>query len=291
METIRNIQAMVAFEKVARLTSFSAAAQELSVSKAHISKLVQKLEDQLGQRLFNRSTRSVSLTKTGDKFYQACSNSFYNILKVQEEILEQSNAPSGKIKISVAGLFGEDYIAKYARRFLKKYPRVEIELIFEEKMVDLIKENYDFAVRVGHLQNSSLISKKIASRKEIVCASPEYLNFNGVPKTPDDLKHHNCLSPKKTWKLTIDGKIQNIAIHGNFKSNNARTLTKAAVENLGITCLPAEYVNSFIENGQLIPILENFMPEEIPIWLLTPSKKNMSSSVKAFLDEFIFLQS
>ena len=286
METIKNIQAMVAFEKVARLGSFSAAAIELEVSKAHVSKLIQKLEDQLGQRLFNRSTRSVTLTKTGDKFYQACSTSFYNILKAQEDILEQANAPSGKIKISVAGLFGEEYIAKYVRRFLKRYPKVEIELVFEEKMVDLLRDNYNFAVRVGHLADSSLISKKIATRKELICASPDYLNFNGVPKTPEDLKKHNCLSPKNFWKLQIDNKIQNVHISGNFKSNNARTLVHAALDNLGLTCLPTEYLTPYLETGQLISVLDQYMPEEIPIWLLTPTKKNISSSTKAFMDEF-----
>lgn len=285
MKTIKNIQSLVAFENVARLKSFSNAAKELGVSKAHVSKLIQKLEDQLGQRLLNRSTRSVTLTKVGESFYQACTTSFYNILKAQESVLEQSNAPSGKLKISVAGIFGEEYVAPFIRSFLKKYPKIEIELIFEEKLVNLLTGDYDFAIRVGKLNDSSLISKQIASRQEYICASPRYLHLNGTPKKPEDLKYHNCLSPKQSWNILVDKKECSVNISGNLLCNNARVLTQAALDDLGVVYLPGEYVKSYIDEGQLTPLLKSYIPQEVPIWLLTPTKKNMSQGARAFLKE------
>ncbi len=285
METIKNFKSLVAFEKVAKFRSYSLAAKELKVSKAYISKLVQELEDDLGQRLFNRSTRVVELTEVGDRFYQACSNSFQNIIKAQNHILSNADRPSGKLKISVAGVFGEKYISPFVFSYLKKYPDVEVELIFEEKLVDLLKESYDFAIRVGNLKDSALISKKIANRKEYVCASADYLNINGTPKTPEDLKKHNCLSLKPNWSFVEGGKTISVPVKGNYLSNNGRTLASASVNGLGITYLPKEYVEGYIKGGKLISILESYTPEEIPIWLLSPSKKNLSLNARTFIAE------
>lgn len=285
METIKNFQSLVAFEKVAKHQSYSQAAKELGVSKAHVSKLVQKLEDQLGQRLLNRSTRVVTLTDIGEKFYKTCSTSFYHILKSQSEIQQNAGSPQGKLKISVAGVFGEEYIAPFVFSFIKKYPQVRIELVFEERMVDLLRDSYDFAVRVGRLSDSSLISKKVASRKEYICATPHYLKLNGTPKSPEDLAHHNCLSPKGSWSLKIKDKAQQFPVEGNYNSNNGRSLLRATLDGLGICCLPGEYVKPHLEDGSLVSVMESFLPEEIPIWLLTPSKKNISPAVKAFLKD------
>lgn len=285
METIKSFKSLVAFEKVAKHKSYSLAAKELSVSKAHISKLVQDLEDQLGQRLFNRSTRVVQLTETGAKFYEACSKSFDGIIQAQDEILNKSVDPSGKLKISVAGVFGEEYITPFVLEYVKKYPKVQIELVFEEKIVDLFKESYDFAIRVGHLKDSALIAKKIANRKEFICASPNYLSQQGTPKKPEDLKQHNCLTLKDTWSFLINRKKQNIIVKGNYKSNNGRTLLKAALNDLGICCLPREYVQSYLDRGELVSILETYLPEEIPIWIISPSKKNISINAKTFIEE------
>lgn len=285
MKTIKNLQGIVAFEKVAKFQSFSQAAQELGVSKAHVSKLVQQLEDQLGQRLLNRSTRTVKLTHTGQKFFDACAASLNNISKAQEDIIQDADSPHGKLKISLAGAFGEDYVAPFLADFIKRYPRVRVELHFEEKIVDLVQESYDLAIRVGRLKDSSLIAKKIASRKEYICATPSYLNLHGAPKHPEDLKKHNCVTPRNAWNLLLDGKPAQVQVNSNFKSNNGRSILKAALADLGLCMLPGVYVKPYLENGQLISVLEAYTPGEIPIWALTPSKKNMPLSVKAFLKE------
>lgn len=285
MKTIKNMQALVAFEHVAKSKSYSNAAKELGVSKAYVSKLVQKLEDELGQRLFNRTTRVVTMTQAGEKFYKACSTSFDHVLKIQSEIQQKSTSPTGKLKISVAGAFGEEFIAPFVFKFLKKYPKLQVELVFEERIIDLIKESYDFAIRIGKLNDSSLISKKISQRKLFICASPEYLALNGTPKQPEHLKSHNCLSSNNNWTLKINNKNQNYNVSGNYKSNNGRSLLKACLDSLGICCLPGEYVKPYLEEGRLVTIMESYVPKEIPIWLLTPTKKNISTSIKVFSQE------
>lgn len=285
METIKNIQAIAAFDKVSKLQSFSLAAKELGVSKAHISKLIQKLEDQLGQRLLNRSTRTVKLTHAGEVFYQTCSVSLLNIANAQKDLMQKSDTPQGKLKISLAGAFAEDYISPFIAGFIKRYPRVHVELHFEEKIVDLVKESYDIAIRVGRLKDSALIAKQIAKRKEYICASPAFIKHYGSPVHPEDLKKFNCICAKDSWNLVINGKEQSIPITTNFKSNNGRSILNATLADLGLCLLPGVYVKKYIESGQLISILENYTPNEIPIWAITPSKNNMSPSVKAFLAE------
>lgn len=287
METIKNLQAIVAFENVAKLQSFSLAAKELGVSKAHVSKLVQQLEDQLGQRLLNRSTRMVKLTHIGEKFYEACAASLTNISKAQEEIIQSADAPHGKLRISLAGAFGEDYVAPFIAQFVKRYPRVQVELSFEEKLVDLVKESYDIAIRVGYLKDSSLIAKRIATRKEYICATPAFLKTHGSPKHPDELKKFNCITPKEQWNLFSEGRIQSFPVNSNFKSNNGRSILKATLADLGICLLPGVYVKPYLDNGQLVSLLENYTTSEIPIWALTPSRKNMPLSVKTFLEEIM----
>jgi DNA-binding transcriptional LysR family regulator len=238
METITNFKALVAFEKVGKNGSFSKAAEELGVSKAHVSKLVQQLEDQLNQRLINRSTRVVKLTSNGQRLFKACSSSFYNILKAQDEIQQAEGIPHGNLRISLAGAFGEEYITPFVTTFMKKYPRVNVELVFEERVVDLLQDSYDLAIRIGQLKDSSLIAKRIATRREYICATKEYLNLNGTPKSIDDLKDHNCLGPKKPWRLYDHEKIRNVSVKSNFHSNNGRAILRATLENLGLCYLP-----------------------------------------------------
>ncbi len=285
METFKNLQAIAAFEKVSSLQSFSLAAKELGVSKAHISKLIQKLEDTLGQRLLNRSTRTVKMTHAGEKFYNSCKVSLFNISKAQEEILQNSESPHGKIKISLAGAFAENYMVPFIANFIKRYPRVQVDLRFEEKVVDLVKESYDIAIRVGELKDSSLIAKQIATRKEYICATPSFLKHFGLPKSPEELKNFNCLTSKDHWNLVFNKKKLQLKVNSNFKSNSGKSILNAALTDLGICMLPKVYVGSYLENGQLISLLEEFTPEEIPIWAITPSKKNMAPNVKTFFDE------
>ncbi len=285
METIKNIQSIIAFEKVARNLSYTEAAKELKISKSQISKLVQQLEDDMGQRLLNRSTRVVKLTEAGEKFYESCSASFKHLEMAQNELRQNSLVPKGRIKITLAGAFGENTVTPIISTFVKRYPQVQVELSFEHKIVNLIKGSYDIAIRIGHLPDSSLISKKIATRKEMICASSNYLNLNGVPEKPDDLQRFNCLSSRGKWSIYYKKKVQNFSVSGNIISNNARSILNATLMDVGICCLPQEYVKSYVDSGELVHIMKDYTTHEVPIWLLTSTKKNQSLAVKAFIKE------
>lgn len=283
METIQGMQNTFIFTKVAQNGSFTEAGKQLGVSKAYISKAVQNLENELGKRLLNRTTRQVKLTFYGEQFFEICEKNYQNILREKELIISTSTTPKGPLKISLAGAFGEKFILPLVLEFVNLYPEVKIELDFTERIIDLVAENYDLAIRVGKMSDSSLIAKRIATRKEFICATPKYLKSIGPIDLPEDLIKYNIIAGRDFWPFIINEKKKNIKIRPYFKTNNGQAMLKATLSNLGISRLPEVYVKSYIESGDLIPILSKFMPEDVPIWAVTPSKKNVSEALKQFL--------
>ncbi|EQC50192.1 LysR substrate-binding domain protein [Bacteriovorax sp. BSW11_IV] len=286
METIKGFGHTYVFVKVAQYLSYSKAAKELGVSKAHLSKSIQQLENEIGQKLLNRSTRLVKLTLEGEKFFETCLEAVSAIENAKNNIKESINYPQGLLRITAAGAFAEEYLTPVASSLLAKYPKLKIELSFSEKIVNLVEENFDMAIRVGHLVDSSMIAKRISTRKEYICATKKYLSKNGTPKTPNELKDHNCLAGNNgQWVFKEKTKQYSIKINGNFTSNNARALLNAALQNTGIVRLPEVYVRSYIDSKKLVPILTNYMTTEVPIWAIYPSTKKKSTNVAFFLEE------
>lgn len=285
METIKWIQGVLVFVKISELGSFSLAAKKLGVSKSHVSKTIQQLEKDLGISLFSRSTKTIQLTSIGELFLENCKVSLENLEEAKKDIIGQSETPRGKLRISLAGIFGENFVAPVAINLAKKYPELDIELSFDNRIVDLIKEKFDIAIRYGHLPSSSLMAQKIASRREYICASPTYLKKHDTIKRPEDLKLHNCLSESGSWSFRRKGTKFSIDIKGNFFSNNPRVLLKSAMDGLGIVRLPGSYVHPEFKSGLLVPILETYSDMQTDIWAVTPTKKKMNVNVDLFLKE------
>jgi DNA-binding transcriptional LysR family regulator len=285
METIKTLSALSVFQKVAHHQSFSKAADELSVSKAHVSKLIQSLERDYGEALFYRSTRKVSLTVAGDSLLRQCLGPLTELAGISENIKRTRQTPKGSLRVTVAGAFGEEIIAPLIFELIALYPELKIELAFSTRNVDLIDDSFDIAIRVGELSNSKLIGRKISTRKEYLCASKAYLNKFGVPASPQELSDHQCLiGATDTWSILEKNQIKRVKLSGRFKSDNARVLVKAAMAGLGIVKLPDVYVDKYLSSGKLVSVLEKFMPSEIPIWALSHSKKIDSINVKVFLE-------
>lgn len=181
------------FVQVVESGGFTAAARALGVSKAHISKQVRQLEDRLGIRLLHRTTRRQALTEAGEQFYQRCTQLIGELDELSAALGEAQEIPSGRLRISVAGAFAERYLAPACAEFMTRYPRVQIELVFDNRIVDLIEEGFDLAIRYGELKQSDLVARRIAPRRLHVCASPAYLERHGVPTRPDQLRSHSCL--------------------------------------------------------------------------------------------------
>lgn len=286
METIKGFGHVLAFVKVAQNQSFSKAAKELATSKANLSKSIQQLESDLGQKLLNRSTRLVKLTAQGEKFFEICLDAVSSVESAKSSLKESTNQPRGLLRITAAGAFAEEYISPIAAELIQKFPQLKIEIAFSEKIINLVEENFDLGIRVGHLVDSTMIAKRIATRKEYICATPSYLKKSGIPKTPKDLKNHNCLvGNNDQWIFKEKSKQYSVKVKGNFISNNARALLKTSLCNLGLTRLPEVYVRPFLENKKLTQVLSNYMPEEVPIWAIYPSTKKKSINVSVFLQE------
>lgn len=284
METIKWVQGVITFVKVAELGSFSKAAMALGVSKSHISKSIASLEEEIGMALFHRSTRKLTLTDSGEHFLSRSKNSLENLEFAKKDMIARSESPRGTLRVTLAGIFGEDYIAPVAMKLIKKYPDLRIELDFNTRIVDLIEEKFDVAIRFGHLQDSSLLAQKIATRQEFVCASKIYLSKHGTPTKLEDLKLHNCLGAK-SWSFKKSGKVVQAGISGNLYSNNPRVLLKAALKGIGIVRLPGVYVFEEMKKKRLVPILEDFSLGSTDIWAVTPNRHAQNVNVKVFIDE------
>lgn len=284
METIRWVQGIIAFVKVAETSSFSRAAEALGVSKSHISKTIKVLEDELGVALFSRSTRQIQLTDVGATFLINCRSSLENLEGAKKNIINLSETPRGQLRITAAGVFGENFIAPVVIDMARKYPDLKIELDFSSRIVDLIDEKFDVAIRFGHLQNSSLIAQKIASRREFICASESYLKNAPPLKRPKDLIRHNCLG-SSSWAFKEKGKVISVQIDGNFKSNNPRVILKAALAGVGIIRLPGSYVHDELKKGKLVSLLEEFNEGPKDIWAVTPVRLEQNINVKIFISE------
>lgn len=284
METIKSIQGIIAFTKVAETGSFSKAAQDLGVSKSHISKTVKQLEDDLGVALFSRSTRKIQLTAIGNRFLETCRRSLKALDTARRDIVTHSETPRGTLRVSLAGIFGETYIAPVAIALAQKYPDLKIELGFDNRIVDLIEEKWDVAIRFGRLQDSSLRAHKIASRRDFICASKAYLDASPQLRVPSDLAHHNCLGAS-TWILKSNGRATQIPVTGNLKTNSPRVLHKAALAGLGVVKLPGSYVTDDIKKGKLLSLLEDFNAGEEEIWAVTPIRYEQNINIKTFITE------
>jgi DNA-binding transcriptional LysR family regulator len=282
METIKGLEEFIL---VAQYESFSNAALELRVSKSHISKQITRLEDSLQVRLFNRTTRKITLTEAGKTLYGKSKNLLSDLSLIYEEVSQSQKEPKGTIRISVAGAFAEDHLSKCFSEFLKKYRNVGIEVVFNDKFVDLIEDGFDLAIRYGELQSSSLISKKIASRQEFICATPEYLLSNGTPTTPKDLENHNCLiGQTDRWIFKTKQKNKSIRVKGTWRSNNPRATATAACSGLGIAKLPGAYVIDALKHKKLIALLEDHTEKEQNIWILYPQKNYLPQKVRVLID-------
>jgi DNA-binding transcriptional LysR family regulator len=284
METIRWVQGVIAFVKVAETGSFSRAADALGVSKSHISKTIKSLEEELGIALFSRSTRQIQLTDIGAKFLENCQNSLENLEGAKKNIINLSDTPRGVLRVTLAGVFGENYIAPVVIEMSRKYPDLKIELDFTSRIIDLIDEKFDVAIRFGHLQNSSLIAQKIASRREFICASESYLKQAGILKKPSDLARHNCLGGP-LWSFKEKNKSIQIHVDGNLKSNNPRVILQAALSGVGVIRLPGSYVHDDIKKGKLVSLLEEYSEGPKDIWVVTPTRHEQNINVKTFITE------
>ena len=288
------LRSMEAFVLTVKTGSFAASAISLNTSPQMIAKYVVFLEDYLGLKLLNRTTRSQKLTEFGKQYYEKCLFILDEVKSSKTLAQQFIEEPKGRLRISAPVSYGHFNLISVLSRFMRCYPKVNVDLQLSDRYVDLVKDDFDIVFRIGELSNSSYIARKLNCYKLIFAASPTYLAKNGIPATPNDIKKHQCLiyqyvNPTKKdylWPFSINGKVINIPISGSLKSNDTLALANAAVEGLGITMLPQSMLSELIRQNKLFPILQDFLPPVREVHLLYKSDKQQLPKLKMFI-EFI----
>ena len=281
---------MAAFTKVVGAGSFSAAAREMQVSQALVTKQIQELENWLGARLLNRTTRRLSLTEVGTAFYERAAR----ILEAVEEAKGAAGAlqtvPRGRLRINAPISFGVLHLATAVTEFLQRFPDVSVELLMNDRLVDLFEGEFDVGVRIGRLRDSSLIARKIAPIRLAVCAAPDYLARRGVPRAPEDLAKHDCLEytyfeSRGEWRLlNPEGDEIVVPVSGRYLANNADVLRITAIAGGGVILCPTFIVGEDLRSGRLVRLLPDYPPPEQALHALYPPGRHLSAKVRSFVD-------
>jgi DNA-binding transcriptional LysR family regulator len=286
------IHGVLEFVQVIETGSFSAAALKLGKSKAYVSQRISQLEDRLGTRLLQRTTRKLSLTDAGKIYLRYAQTVVTQLKEGEERVRDFQESPKGRIRVSIVdGGLGECYLAPVLARFAAQNPGVTLELDLSSRLVDLVGEGFDFAIRVGDLADSSLIARKLSSFRYGLYVAPTYLEKQGLVTQPEQLQQHNCLTGAATrWKFTQGNKSVEINPTGPWHSKSGIALIAAAKEGLGIARTASFYAEKDLAAGNIVEILTDWTREKSRIWIVYPSGRNLprrvSCAVNFLLDEF-----
>jgi DNA-binding transcriptional LysR family regulator len=283
---------MRVFAKVVESSSFVGAAARLDISASMVTLHVKELEERLGVRLLNRTTRKVSLTETGRAYYERCKRLLADLEETEQAVSDMHAAPRGELHVNATPTFGILQLAPAMADFTTRFPAISVELMLSERKVDLIEDGFDVAVRVGELPDSSLIARQLAPCRMVVCGAPSYFETHGKPRTPDDLTNHNCLTVAGTgspyyraWHLmAADGTALNISPLGNLRTNSGAVLIVAAIAGHGLAYLPTYLVGDALQSGRLVTVLDDYMTPPLPLRALYPHNRYLSCKVRAFVD-------
>lgn len=284
------LTSMKIFAAVVESGSFSAAADRLDISRAMASKYISHLEEHLGTRLLQRTTRKLTLTETGSAYYERCTQILADITEAEEGAAHLTEAPRGTLRLTVPVSFGLLHMGPLISEFLKRYPDVRIDVLLVDRRVDLIEEGLDLALRIGVLAESGLIAKRLGSDRIAITGAPEYLQRHGVPKTPGDLARHNCLtysyaSAGDEWRLTGgDGSQHTVKVSGSLRASNGDMAKLAALEGVGLIRQPLFLIGADLRAGRLVEVLTDYHSEELGIYAVYPSRKHLSAKVRVFVD-------
>jgi len=279
------------FAAVVEASGFTAAAERLGLSRAAASKHVQQLEERLGARLLNRTTRRVSPTEAGRAFYQQCRRILADLDDAERAAGELHNEPRGELRVIAPTNFGLAEIGTAIADLIVTYPRLHINLTFNDRVTDPIEGGYDIAISVGRPRgtSSSLIVRKLNTSRRILCAAPDYLSRRGVPKKPEDLSGHDCLSysyleePDEWHLIGRDGE-RVVKVSGPIVTSHRQVLRTAAVRGLGIAYGPIIFFHDDLEAGRVVRVLPQFQLPEATIYAVYPAGRQLSAKVKAFND-------
>lgn len=284
------------FLHVAQAGSFSAAARQVGLSPASVSRQMNALEEALGVRLMNRTSRSLSLTEAGQVYLRRMERILADLEDTRNLISQLHVNPRGTLRVHARISLGSQYIAPALPAFLQHYPDVRIDLWLSDGAVDLVGQDIDVAIRVGQMEDSSMIARKLASSPRLVCGTRDYFSRHDVPRCPGDLASHNCLTYRfdlgpATWRFMRDGKLQEVRVSGNMQTNNAESLRIAALSGLGLALLPAWSVHQDVREGRLRVVLRDYaatpMDFDDGIYAVYSEPRHLPAKTRAFVDYLV----
>lgn len=281
---------MTAFVRAVDNGGFSAAARELDLTPSALSKLVTRLEDRLGVRLLQRTTRKLQLTAEGEAFYNRAQAILTAMDEAEAEVVKSGSSPRGLLRLHCGTIFGTHQLAPVIPQFLERYPGVRLDIAISDQLPEMSDCCFDLAIRIGAMDDSSIVARRICDMERVICASPAYLERRGTPRTPEELLSHNCvwitsLPDLRRWPFDTPEGVRHVNVNGNVVTNNAETVMKLVLAGVGITRLTDVTVGDALLSGELVPILtECHHVEPIPLYAIYPSGRHLAPKVRAMID-------
>jgi DNA-binding transcriptional LysR family regulator len=286
---VDKLNAMAIFVRVVERGSFSAVARELQTSQPTISKVLQALETELGGKLISRSTRKLSLTDEGQRYYSECRHILAAVDAAEHSFQSGRETIAGPLRIGSSVSFGRLQIAPRLPEFLKRHPEIQIDLQLSDQNQDLVSEGLDVTFRIGELNDSGLIARYVGTTHRVTVAAPDYLAQHGQPQTPEELSGHNCLlfnllSSQNLWVYRQGAQRHDVRIKGNAQSNNSEAIREMVLGGLGIALSPVWLFSEDLKAGRVAAILQDYTAQSLPIHAVSPANRRQSARVKAFID-------
>jgi DNA-binding transcriptional LysR family regulator len=286
MDTLNCIRAFIA---VAKKASFTAGAKQINISTKLASKYVKSLEDRLGAQLFNRTTRSVTLTDTGQAYLRHAVLLLEQFDELEDVVHKRQSELAGLIRITAPTALGSDQLVDIINPFLKLHPKVSIDLQLTDQRSSVVEDGFDLAIRFGALEDSNLVARKLMNMRLVVVASPSYIENNGLPSHPSALATHNCLLQTASinpdhWAFLIDEEVKTFKIKGSFQANSPKAVSKMALNGLGIARCPIYVADSHIQNGDLIVLFEEMETDGFILNAIYPPSRHLTSRIRALID-------
>ena len=283
------IEGMRVFTAVAAHGSFTVAALRMGISTKLASKYVRQLEDRLDAQLFNRTTRSVTLTETGQAYFDRCVPILDQFDELEGLVQARQSVLAGPIRLTAPTGFGGTHLVRALEPFQQAHPKVQVELHLSDHHVSVVEEGFDLAVRFGELKDSSLIARKLKDMPFIVCAAPSYLEAHGTPAAPAALSTHNCLlqaniGPVDHWEFHTDNATERVPVSGSFRANSPLAVATMAAGGLGIGRIPSYTAEPFMADGRLVPLFETHKTKVLGLYLVYPPSRHLTARIRALID-------
>ena len=288
---MENLSGILTFARAAEARSFTKAARQLGISASGVSKAISRLEEEFGVRLLNRTSRSVTLTVEGRSLYDRCRRIVAELADAERELTDARVEPRGLLRVTLPLSVGRRHIARLLPGFSEAHPQVELDVSVSDRVVDIVAEGFDLAVRIGRPPDSRLVAKRWRTGKLVTCAAPRYLERHGTPRRPEDLARHQCarfvvpdLGMPKPWQFRRNGRRISLAVSGSLSCDHPESLVEAAIEGTAIIQVSSYITGAEEASGKLVRLLAAFEADAPPVYILFPQNRYLSPKARAFVD-------